>query len=538
MWLLLFVLTLLSPLSRGVFTGVSRAVQADTTFSLIVSGGLVYDGLGGKPVRADVGIIGDRIVAIRDLSDENAARRLDATGLAVAPGFIDIHSHAVNDSFEESGIVRHPDAENYIRQGVTTAFGGQDGDSPLDIGLFLSRLDETPVAMNIGLFVGHGSIRTSVIGEENRVPTDGELSSMRELVEEAMVDGAFGLSSGLEYTPGAFALTDELVDLAVPAGEAGGIYISHIRDEGGHLLDSVAETIEIGERSGTPPQITHHKVVGKGRWGLSSESLRLIDEARTRGVDAMSDQYPYTASSTGFTILLPPWAKEGGHSALLERLADSTLAARIRIDVINHIIAERGADPSTIVAARCPETPEVDGMSLAQMLEFQGRDVTVEAAADIALRLIKNGGCSGVFHSMSEQDVERIMRHPYTMISSDGGIPAPNSGVPHPRNYGAFARVLARYVREKQVLSLEQAIKKMTSLPAIRLDLSTRGRLQPGAVADLVVFDPSTVQDNALFGDPRHVATGVLDVLVSGVPVLVSGRMTGARPGHVLRHHR
>lgn len=271
---------------------------------------------------------------------------------------------------------------------------------------------------------------------------------------------------------------------------------------------------------------------------MSEQSLRMLDDARERGIDVMSDQYPYTASSTGFTILLPQWSKDGGSDALLKRLDDPKIYARIRADVITHIINERGADPSTIVAARCPDTPEVDGMSLARMLSLQGRKVTVPAAADIALSLIRKGGCSGVFHSMSEIDVERIMQHPMTMISSDGGIPEMGQGVPHPRNYGAFARILAVYVRERHVLSLTEAIRKMTTLPADRLGLKSRGRIDSGTIADIVIFDPNIVQDRSEFGDPHQFATGIIDVLVSGISVLASGKTTGALPGHALRHRR
>jgi N-acyl-D-amino-acid deacylase len=535
--ILVIVLSALPVLTSRAYERASAAIS-DTTFSIVITGGLVYDGLGNAAVTTDIGIVGDRIVMLGDLSEARADRVIDATGLAVAPGFIDIHSHAVNESIDRSGIVLRPGAENYVRQGVTTVMGGQDGGSPIDIAATLDRLDSTAIAINVGLFIGHGSIRSNVMGENDRRPTAGELHSMRTLVGRAMDDGAFGLSSGLEYTPGSFAETDELVDLATPVGEAGGLYISHIRDEGGKLLQSIGEVIEVGERAGVAAQITHHKVVGKDRWGMSANSLQLVDEARARGVDVMSDQYPYTASSTGFTILLPKWSREGGNDALLRRLDDPKTYARIRADVIAHIIAERGADPSTIVAARCPDTPEVDGMSLAQMLTLQGRNVTVPAAADIALSLIRKGGCSGVFHSMSELDVERIMQHPMTMISSDGGIPDMSQGVPHPRNYGAFARILAVYVRERHVLTLEEAIRKMTSLPADRLGLHSRGRIEPGSTADIVVFDPTNVQDRAEFGDPHHYAAGVHDLLVSGTAVLESGRMTGALPGRALRNGR
>ena len=504
-------------------------------FTVILEGGAVYDGLGNAPLAADIGLVGDRISAIGDLSDREAALRLDVRGLAVVPGFIDIHSHATGTTFETSGLAREPLAENYIRQGVTSVIGGQDGGSPYPIGAFLARAEAQPAAVNVGLFVGHGTLRSHVIGGANRPPTETELRRMQAMVRQAMEDGAFGLSSGLEYAPGLYARTDELIALARATAPYDGLYISHIRDEGGRLLESVAEVIRVGEEGGVAAQITHHKVIGPSRWGGTEASLRLLDEARARGVDVASDQYPYTASSTGFTILLPGWSKEGGQEALVARLRDAETRARIHQDIVAHINAERGGDPSTIVAANCSWDAARNGKSLADMLKEANRPVTVEAAADLVMTLQEKGGCQGVFHSMSEEDVQRVMQHPMTMIASDGGIPSPGRGVPHPRNYGAFARVLGRYVRTLKILSLTEALRKMTSLPATRLGLADRGVLRVGAVADLAILDPATITDHATFARPHQVATGVRHVFVNGEAVLLEGNPTGARPGRALR---
>ncbi len=516
----------------------AAAQVPDAVFTVILEGGLVYDGLGGEPVVADVGLLDDRIAAVGDLSNRQAGVRLDARGLAVVPGFIDIHSHADGSTPEASGLFRQPLAENYVRQGVTTVLGGQDGSSAYPVGAFLARVEAEPPALNFGMFVGHGTIRAQVIGGANRAPTEAELAQMQAMAAQAMEDGAFGLSSGLEYTPGMFAATEELVALARATAPYGGLYISHIRDEGGRLLESVAEVIRVGEEADVAAQVTHHKVIGPGRWGGTEASLRLIDEARARGVDVASDQYPYTASSTGLTILFPAWSKEGGRDALAKRLQDPETRARIRRDLVDHINAERGGDPATIVAAHCAFDATRNGKSLADMLAEQGRAVTVEQAAEVAMELQAQGGCQGVFHSMSEDDVQRVMRHPMTMISSDGGIPDPGVGVPHPRNYGAFARVLARYVRERHVLSFAEAVRKMTSLPARRLGLKDRGILRVGAFADLSVLDPATIQDRATFADPHQYAEGVRHVFVNGQAVLRDGALTGARPGRVLRASR
>jgi len=508
---------------------------SDTVFTVILEGGRVYDGLGGNPVEADVGILGDRIAAVGDLSDRRAGLRLDVAGLAVVPGFIDIHSHASGGTFEGSGLARQPLAENYLRQGVTTALGGQDGGSAYPVGAFLARLDAQPAAVNFGMFVGHGTIRGLAFGNVNRAPTDPELARMQAMVRQAMEEGAFGLSSGLEYTPGLFATTHELVALARAMVPYGGLYISHIRDEGGHLLESVAEVIRVGEEGGVPAQVTHHKVIGPSRWGRTVESLRLIDEARARGVDVASDQYPYTASSTGLTILFPAWSKEGGQEALVARLREAATRTRIHTEIVAHINAERGGDPATIVAANCGWDATLNGKSLADILRDRGRSVTVEEAATLAMELQENGGCQGVFHSMSEEDVTRVMQHPMTMISSDGGIPTPGVGVPHPRNYGAFARVLGRYVREQGRLSFAEAVRKMTSLPAQRLGLADRGTVRPGAFADVAVLDPDAIIDRATFAEPHQYATGVRHVFVNGQAVLLDGELTRARPGRTLR---
>lgn len=518
-----------------LFLALPLLATAQARFSVILEGGTVYDGSGGPGVVADVGLIGERVAAIGDLRAAAADRRLDVRGLAVAPGFLDIHSHATSGTPARSGIVQRPLAENYLRQGVTTVLGGQDGGSPADIGTFLAALDTSAFALNVGVFIGHGTTRRQVMGNEDRAPQPDELAAMQRRVRQAMIDGAFGLSSGLEYTPGAYAETDELVALAREVAPFGGLYISHIRDEGGRALESVAEVIEIGEQAGVAAQVTHHKIVGPNRWGRSAETLRLIDEARARGVDVTSDVYPYTASSTGLSILFPRWSLEGTGEAVRARFTDPATRARIETEIADHIRRERGGDPATIVTATCRHDPSLDGLSLAGILERQGQAATVEAAAALAVDLQLAGGCQAVLHSMSEEDVSRLLAHPHTMVSSDGGIPALNVGVPHPRNYGAFARVLAYFVREKGVLPLPDAIHKMTGLPATRLGLTDRGFLRPGYHADLVIFDPATVQDHATFAQPHQYATGVRHVFVNGTQVLRDGEPTGARPGAVLR---
>ncbi|MDX1482189.1 MAG: D-aminoacylase, partial [Woeseiaceae bacterium] len=459
-------------------------------FDVLITGGTVYDGADAPGQVRDVGIRGDRIAAIGDLADREARRRIDATGLAVVPGFVDIHSHAVRDD-PSDGIFRWPDAENLIRQGVTTVIGGPDGGSPLPITETFDALRAAPAAVNFGTFVGHGSIRALVVGEDDRPPSAEELERMKDEVRKAMEAGAFGLSSGLIYPPGRFATTEEVIELAKVAAEYDGIYISHMREEGLDLLKSVAETIRIGEEGGLPTQLTHHKVVGAPMWGRSAETLAMVDAAIERGVDVSIDQYPYTASSTSLTILFPGWSLDGGREALLERMADAETRARLAEDIVYRIETDRGGDdPANVELSNCPHDTSLNGLDLADVLRLQEREVTNENAAELLMELVAAGNCSAVFHAMVEEDVRRILAHPVTMPSSDGGIEGPSDRVPHPRNYGTFARVLGKYVREEGVIPFHTAVHKMSRLPAARIGLDERGRISEGAIADIAVIDP------------------------------------------------
>ena len=508
---------------------------SEEPFDILLLGGTVYSGENVEPQTADIGISGDRIAAVGDLGDRDAQIILDVRGLAVTPGFIDIHTHAVRDD-PNDGIFRWPDAENVIRQGVTTVMSGPDGSSPLPIGDTLATLDENPAAVNFGTFVGHGSVRAYVMGVDDRAPSEDELQQMRDQVAEAMEQGAFGLSSGLIYPPGRFATTEEVIELAKVAGQYGGIYISHMRQEGLEVLDSVAETIRIGEEGGLPTQITHHKIVGAPMWGRSVETLAMVDDARARGVDVSIDQYPYTASSSTLTIMFPGWSLDGGRDALIARLQDAEQAARIKEEIVYNIEVDRGGnDPANVVLADCAHDSTLNGLNLSEVLRQQGREVSHENAADLLMELVQGSNCRAVFHAMSEEDVRRIMQHPVTMTASDGAIEAPTERRPHPRYYGAFARVLGRYVREDNLLPLHTAIHKMARLPAERMGLADRGRIEVDAIADIAVFDPQTVIDRATFDDPHQYAEGVYHVFVSGEAALLNEEMTGARPGRVLR---
>jgi N-acyl-D-amino-acid deacylase len=504
--------------------------QAQQQHDLLLRNGRIVDGTGGTWYRGDIAIRGDRIVRIAHRIDEPALRVIDVAGQVIAPGFIDIHTHA------RRGIFERPTAENYVRQGVTTVIEGPDGGSPVPLAPFLAELDVLRKSVNIAAFIGQGSVRSDVMGNVDRAATAEELQRMRTLVEQGMRDGAFGLSTGLFYVPGTFTPTEEVIELAKIAARFGGIHISHMRDEAAGVVNSVAETIRIGEEGGLPTQVTHHKVVGPGYWGASMETLRRIDEARARGVDATIDQYPYTASATSVqSALLPAWALEGSTSQVRDRLRDASLRARIRAETAEIIRLERGGgDPANVVLSRCGFDPALAGMNLAQLTRARGLEPTIPNAAEVTLWIVEQGGCSGVFHAINEDDLERILRHPATMIASDGEIPEFGVGHPHPRSYGTYTRVLARYVRERGTLSLEEAVRKMTSFPAQRMGLHDRGVLRPGMMADIVVFDPATVRDLATFEEPHQYSVGISLVLVNGEPVLDAGRMTDRRPGRVL----
>jgi N-acyl-D-aspartate/D-glutamate deacylase len=507
------------------------AQQATPIYDIVIRGGTVFDGSGAAGYAADVAVSGDRIVRIaREGIDPALGRRvLDARGLVVAPGFIDTHAH-VED------LVSRPLAESFIRQGVTTVIYAPDGGQPWPLAAALDELRQSGHAPNTAFFAGHNTIRSRVMGSANREPTPAELERMKQMVAEAMQAGAIGLSTGLRYVPGIYSKTEEVIVLAKVAAEHGGIYASHIRDEGEGVVDAVAEVIRIAREARIPAQVSHHKIMGQPQWGQSVRTLALVDSARAAGLDVTIDQYAYTATSTGTAVLFPAWALAGGADSLRARLADPVTRTRIEQGMRETILEERGGgDLSRIQMARVGFRPEWNGKTFADIARERGEAPSIEFAIKLAIEIQLNGGASGVWHVVDEQDVRRIMLHPFTMISSDGGIGVLGAGHPHPRNYGAFARVLSRYVREEQTLSLQDAIRKMTSLPAWRIQQPERGRLESGSFADIAVFDPQTVNDRATFENPHQFAVGMRHVMVNGVPVLLDGALTGEKPGRVLK---
>ena len=504
---------------------------APERYDLLIRDGLVVDGTGAPRFRADVAIRDGRIVRVsrEPLPVELADRVVDAAGKVVTPGFIDLHAHL-------DPLLRLPDAESHLRQGVTTGLGGPDGGSPWPLGTYLDSAAALGVGINVAFLVGHNTIRREVMGMDDRAPTPEELETMREMVVRAMAEGAWGLSTGLKYLPGAYSDVDEVVALAEVAADSGGIYTSHLREEGLGLIEAVAEAIEIGRRARIPVVLTHHKVVGQPMWGASERTLAMVDSARAAGIDVMIDQYPYTATYTGITVLIPAWAMAGGTAEFEARLRDPVVRDSILAGIVFNILNDRGGgDLRRVQLARVPWEPELEGKTLYDWALQRGLPTTPETGATLVIEAVRRGGASAIYHVLDEADVERIMRHPQTMIASDGRLTRPGEGHPHPRWYGTFPRVLGRYVRERGVLTLEEAIYKMTGQPAARLGLRDRGRIEEGLWADVVVFDPETVVDRSTFEHPHQYPDGIETVIVNGVVVVEDGQYTGVRAGKVLR---
>ncbi len=531
------------------------------TFDVLIRGGAVVDGTGRTAFPADVAIEGERIAAMagpEELAGAAAATVIDAEGKLVTPGFIDIHTHS------DRSIVINPRMESKVRQGVTTEIGGNCGsglapargralaaaqkEAERDgqpgawttMAEYFAHVERQGIAGNYATWVGHGTLRASVVGYDMRQPTEDELAQMQALLREARAAGAFGLSTGLIYVPSGYADTDEIAALAQMVREYGGLYASHIRNEGSGLLDAVGEAIEIGQRAGVPVQVAHHKASGKQNWGLVEQSLALMDRARAGGVDVACDQYPYVASSTGLTSMLPKWALEGGREALGPRLKDPPTRAQIRAEMLEQrpdlATLESDSHWHNVLVARARNARHLEGKRLGEIAIEQDRE-PFDVYFDLLIE--HEGNVGGVFFALCEEDVQTVMRWPHTMVGSDASSVAPygplGGGKPHPRAYGTFPRVLGRYVRELKVLRWEEAIHKMTAMPARRLGLRDRGELRPGACADVVVLDPATVADRATFQEPHQYPLGIEQVIVNGAVVVRDGEHTGALPGRVLR---
>jgi N-acyl-D-amino-acid deacylase len=509
------------------FLFMAGSASAQRHFDVIIKNGKIVDGSGNPWFYGDIGIIKDKIVKIGDLSKSKADSVIDASGLIVAPGFIDVHTHIEGDEDKT------PTADNFIYDGVTSVITGNCGGSKIDIKKYFDTLNVIKLSVNVGSLVGHNDVRRAVLGNAAVTPDSAQLKSMEDLVEKAMYDGAVGFSTGLEYTPGIFSKTNEVVALAKSAAKYKRIYTSHMRNESDHIFDAIAETIDIGRQAKMPVEISHFKV-GQPNWNASGKMIAMVDSARKEGIDVTVDTYPYTASSTTLDILLPDWLKDGGTPAILKKLADPALHEKAVDEMIKDMYRRKREHFDYAVVANCEGKPSVNGKTIEQINIDAGRASTIPNEIETILDIIKLGGASMVFHSMNEADVENILKYPLTMVISDSGIRQFGVGVSHPRGYGSNARVLAFYVREKKLITLEDAVRKMTSLPAQRFHITNRGLLQPGMYADIVIFDAGAVKDQSTFEQPHAYSTGFKYVFVNGALTVDNFKHIGTRKGVIL----
>ncbi len=521
-----------APVAALLAVWVAGTLPAQATrFDLVLKGGTIVDGTGAAPYTADVGVKAGHIarIAREGIAPTLGRQVVDVTGLVVAPGFVDSHDHS-------QAIDQYPVAENFLRQGLTTVVASlHSGDLPWPLAAHAASLRTAP---NVAFFAGHGWIRKRVMGLANRAPTARELSHMVALADSAMRQGALGLASGLEYLPGTFATTDELVTLARAVRPYGGSYVTHMRDEGPALLESIREVVRIASKAGVPAQVHHLKAAGAAQFGWSTRAIALFDSARASGLDVAFDVYPYTAFNTYGDVVIPSWALAGGADAFAERMRDPAQRARAETEMRRIFREQAGNDLTSIQFSTIPSAPQYAGRTLADLAADRGLPNTIEAGVPLIVNLQLAGGFTAIYHSMDEADVRRFLAHPGSMVESDGDLVGLGVGFPHPRAYGSFPRVLARYVRDEKLLTLAEAIMKMTSLPAARLGQVDIGVVQVGKRADLTVFDAARVQDHATFTDPHRYSTGIIHVLVNGVPVIWKGAVTGALPGRVLRRRR
>ncbi len=538
--------------AAGVVATTFRA-EVTPAFDVVLKGGTILDGTGGAPFPADIGIAGDRIAAVGEIAAAQGRRVIDVSGLHVAPGFVDIHTHS------DHSILAYPTADSRVRQGITTELTGNCGSSaaPLprtakaetnehgvrkdwtDVASYAARVDRTRISVNQALLVGQGTLRTNAIGRVDRPLRPDEMRSVVRALEAGLDQGAFGLSTGLEYVPGTYTHADEIVELARVVARREGLYSSHIRDEESRVVEAVREAVDVGRRASVRVQVSHLKTGGEVNWPKQPVTLELIEKGRRDGIAVLADAYPYTAFSTSLDTLVPAWAREGGTPRLLKRLGDPKDRPRLRAEMSDTVTNDIG-DWTRIVISRVRS--ERNRWTVGKDMATVADAWTMEPA-DALLRLVaeEQASVSYVGHAMSAANVELVLGSALVMVGSDGMSVAPTgraaSARPHPRSYGTCPRVLAHYCRDRRVFDLPTAVRKMTSLPADQIGLPDRGRLARGKAADVVVFDAARVQDLATFDDPQRYPSGIPWVLVNGVVVVDAGAHTGARPGRMLRRN-
>lgn len=501
---------------------------AQQPFDILIKNGKIIDGTGNSWYYADVAVKDGKIILIQKNINTSAKKIIDAKGLIVAPGFIDVHAHI------ENGVFENPLAHNYIYDGVTTVITGNCGNSADDLNAFFFRLDSIKTSINVASLVGHNTVRRLIMGNDNRFATPEEQLKMEALIAKAMSQGAVGMSTGLIYLPGMYSNTDEVVGLAKETAKYRGVYASHIRNEENTAIEAITEAIAIGKAAMIPVQISHIKVASPSNWGRSPEALALIEKARLEGYDVTIDQYPYTAASTNLGIRLPDWALAGGPDSMKKRINDPVVHEQIIKGMLEQLKRYKYKNYSYAVVANHVADTTLNGKSISEINILKGRKATTRNEAETILDLMLAGGAQMVYHMMNEKDVQYFMKYPYNMIGADGGV-ATGKGMPHPRTYGTNARVLGVYVREQKIISPEEAIRRMTSLAAQKFQLKDRGMIKEGMAADIVVFDEATVKDNATYEQPHQFSSGFYFVLVNGELVIDGGKHNGVRSGRVLK---
>lgn len=541
-----------------IFVGFLFVISCDSEpYDIVIVNGIVYDGTGDSPVEADIGIRGDRIAHIGTISTDQAGTVIDASGKAVAPGFINMLSWGANPLMSDGRSI------SGIKQGVTLELFGEGssvgplnsemkenrwGDNPEDfrwrtLGEGLSWMEENGVSTNIGSFVGATTLRIHEVGYNDREPTDEELQNMKDLTREAMEEGAMGLGTSLIYAPAFYASTQELIELSSVVSEYNGMYISHIRSEGNQLVESVEELIEIGREAGLHAEIHHLKAAGQDNWGKLDDVIDLVESARDEGQPVTANMYTYDAAGTSLGAMFPPWSQDGGHDAWIERLKDPETRQQIAAEIAtptqeweNFYLMAGGGEGILLLGFRSDELKQYVGMTLAEVAEERGTD-EIQTAIDLTIE--DNNRISAIWQLMSEENVQRQIQLPWMSFGSDGGTFAAEGDVlnrrMHPRAWGNFARLLGKYVRDQQLIPLREAIHRITGLPASNLNLHRRGLLEEDYYADIVIFDPHTIEDHATYEEPHQYATGVIHVLVNGTQVLDNGEHTGAKPGRFVK---
>jgi len=500
-----------------------------TKVDILLRNGKIIDGTGNSWFYGDVAILNGKIISVGNVGTVSANKTIDATGLIIAPGFIDVHTHLEGDE------AKTPTANNFILDGVTTCITGNCGSSEKDISTYFSFIDSLKLSINVGVLIGHNDVRKAVMGRASRLPSEAELQQMEGIVEKAMKDGAMGLSTGLIYIPGTYSQTSEVMRLAKVAARYKGLYATHMRNEGDSVTQAIAEALNIGKEAGMPVEISHFKLSGQQNWGRSTQTLAMVKQARLDGVEVTIDQYPYTASSTSLSTLIPDRMLADGQDSIVARFNNPDIRKQAIKEMLQSLHKRKLKHFSYAVVAYFKADTTLNGKSIEEINLIRGKKHNETAEANTILDMMQQGGSSAVFHGMGEWDVKNIMQYPFNMFASDASIRDYKVGMPHPRGYGTNARVLGHYVREEKTISLEEAIRRMTSLPAQKFKLKDRGMIKEGMAADIVIFDEKTVTDKSTFADPHQYSQGFSTVIVNGRLVVENGVHNGTRSGVCLK---